>query len=123
MKKPVIFLSLLASLIAAQSCTNLEEQVLDESFSPSISYADIANGTLAPVYALLPSIFLHTNYFTIQEISTDEAILPYRGGTDWGDNGIYLALHQHTSNKYRSKLEKHLELYFTRYFSFGISYQ
>ena len=97
MKKPVIFLSLLASLIAAQSCTNLEEQVLDESFSPSISYADIANGTLAPVYALLPSIFLHTNYFTIQEISTDEAILPYRGGTDWGDNGIYLAMHQHTS--------------------------
>jgi len=97
MKKPVIFLSLLASLIAAQSCTNLEEQVLDESFSPSISYADIANGTLAPVYALLPSVFLHTNYFTIQEISTDEAILPYRGGTDWGDNGIYLAMHQHTS--------------------------
>lgn len=97
MKKPVIFLSLLASLIAAQSCTNLEEQVLDESFSPSISYADIANGTLAPVYALLPSIFLHTNYFTLQEISTDEAILPYRGGTDWGDNGIYLAMHQHTS--------------------------
>lgn len=97
MKKPVIFLSLLASLIASQSCTNLEEQVLDESFSPSISYADIANGTLAPVYALLPSVFLHTNYFTIQEISTDEAILPYRGGTDWGDNGIYLAMHQHTS--------------------------
>ncbi|MDI9863624.1 RagB/SusD family nutrient uptake outer membrane protein [Flectobacillus sp. DC10W] len=96
MKKPVIFLSLLASLIASQSCTNLEEQVLDESFSPSISYADIANGTLAPVYALLPSVFLHTNYFAIQEISTDEAILPYRGGTDWGDNGIYLALHQHT---------------------------
>ena len=96
MKKPVIFLSLLASLIASQSCTNLEEQVLDESFSPSISYADIANGTLAPVYALLPSVFLHSNYFAIQEISTDEAILPYRGGTDWGDNGIYLALHQHT---------------------------
>ena len=34
-------------------------------------------------------------YFALQEISTDEAILPYRGGTDWGDNGIYLALHKH----------------------------
>ncbi len=22
--------------------------------------------------------------------------MPYRGGTDWGDNGIYLAMHQHT---------------------------
>jgi hypothetical protein len=96
MKKPVIFLSLLASLIASQSCTNLERTSTRRIFFSSISYADIANGTLAPVYALLPSVFLHTNYFAIQEISTDEAILPYRGGTDWGDNGIYLALHQHT---------------------------
>lgn len=44
----------------------------------------------------LPDIFQHTNYFAVQEISTDEAILPYRGGTDWGDNGIYLAMHMHT---------------------------
>ncbi|HMP31795.1 MAG TPA: RagB/SusD family nutrient uptake outer membrane protein, partial [Saprospiraceae bacterium] len=29
---------------------------------------------------------------------TDEAILPYRGGTDWGDNGIYIELHKHTYN-------------------------
>src|SRR4029078_8216950 len=33
--------------------------------------------------------------FALQEISTDEAILPYRGGTDWGDNGIYMSLHRH----------------------------
>jgi hypothetical protein len=50
---------------------------------------------IAPVYAVLPTIFQHTTLFALQEISTDEAILPYRGGTDWGDNGIYLSLHQH----------------------------
>jgi len=48
----------------------------------------------------LPNIFIHTGLFALQEITTDEAILPYRGGTDWGDNGIFLDLHRHqtTSN-------------------------
>ena len=55
----------------------------------------LAEGTIAPVYAVLPTIFQHTTYFALQEISTDEAILPYRGGTDWGDNGIYISLHKH----------------------------
>jgi len=61
----------------------------------NLSDKQIADGLIAPVYARLPDIFLHTNYFTLQEISTDEAILPYRGGTDWGDNGIYLSMHKH----------------------------
>ncbi len=52
--------------------------------------------SVAPAYALLPDFFLHTKYFAVQQISTDEAILPYRGGRDWGDNGIYIELHQHT---------------------------
>lgn len=77
-------------------CTSLTENVLDESSASGMSDRQAADGMLAPVYARLPDIFLHTNYFALQEISTDEAILPYRGGTDWGDNGIYLALHQHT---------------------------
>ncbi|MFC3812362.1 RagB/SusD family nutrient uptake outer membrane protein [Lacihabitans lacunae] len=82
----------------AVSCTNLEEQVLDETFSTTLSDKEAADGIIAPVYALLPTIYQHTTYFALQEISTDEAILPYRGGTDWGDNGIYLDLHRHTYN-------------------------
>ena len=81
------------SIIA--SCTKLEEKVLDESSVTGQSDKQIAEGIIAPVYARLPDIFLHTNYFALQEISTDEAILPYRGGTDWGDNGIYISLHRH----------------------------
>ncbi|UHG89567.1 RagB/SusD family nutrient uptake outer membrane protein [Spirosoma oryzicola] len=95
--KKIIFSALaLVALSGTYGCTKLEENVLDEASVSGLSDRQLADGNIAPVYALLPNIFLHTNYFAVQEISTDEAILPYRGGTDWGDNGIYLALHQHT---------------------------
>ena len=95
MKKITSLLLIAASLTA---CTNLEEQVLDETFQTNVAEKDIAPGLIAPVYALLPTIYQHTTYFALQQITTDEAILPYRGGTDWGDNGIYLELHRHTYN-------------------------
>lgn len=77
------------------SCTKLQEQVLDESSALGQTEKQIVDGIIAPVYAPLPTLFQHTTYFALQEISTDEAILPYRGGTDWGDNGIYFSLHKH----------------------------
>lgn len=91
-----IFLSLFMCIIAMNSCTDLEEEILDESLTGGATAGQAAAGSIAPVYAVLPNLFLHTNYFALQEISTDEAILPYRGGTDWGDNGIYLEMHRHT---------------------------
>jgi starch-binding outer membrane protein, SusD/RagB family len=89
-------LLIFSAFLTGTSCTKLNEQVLDESSATGLTPKQAAEGAIAPVYAQLPSIFLHTNYLAIQEISTDEAILPYRGGTDWGDNGIYLAMHRHT---------------------------
>jgi hypothetical protein len=79
-------------------CTKLNEKVLDEASATGLTEKQIAEGNIAPVYAKPPDLFLHPNYFALQEISTDEAILPYRGGTDWGDNGIYISLHKHESN-------------------------
>jgi starch-binding outer membrane protein, SusD/RagB family len=97
MKKKIYSILLLCSFAVLESCTDLKEEILDETLSAAkLTDKQAADGIIAPVYARLPDIFLHTNYFAIQEISTDEAILPYRGGTDWGDNGIYLAMHQHT---------------------------
>ncbi|RAW00203.1 RagB/SusD family nutrient uptake outer membrane protein [Pseudochryseolinea flava] len=78
------------------SCTDLEEDVLDESSVENLTDKQIADGFISATYARMSDLFTHTNYFNLQEISTDEAILPYRGGTDWGDNGIYIAMHQHT---------------------------
>lgn len=96
MKKIIISsLMLIAGMASFNACTKLEEKILDESSVTGLTDKQIAEGIIAPVYARLPDIFLHTNYFALQEISTDEAILPYRGGTDWGDNGIYISLHRH----------------------------
>lgn len=94
-KKLPIILSM-AGMLMFSACTDLKEQVLDEALGSTLTDEQTANGLIAPVYALLPELHKHTNYFALQEISTDEAILPYRGGTDWGDNGIYLAMHGHT---------------------------
>jgi hypothetical protein len=96
MKKKIFSLLLIfAGISIIHSCTKLKEQVLDESSVTGLTEQQIAEGNIAPVYALLPNLYRHTDLFALQEISTDEAILPYRGGTDWGDNGIYLSLHRH----------------------------
>src|SRR5215213_2357397 len=91
----ITLLLILVSITAINSCTKLKEKVLDESSVAGLTDKQLAEGIISPVYAKLTDIFLHTNYFALQEISTDEAILPFRGGTDWGDNGIYVQLHKH----------------------------
>lgn len=96
MKKILLSTAALLTLLFFNRCTNLDENVLDEASATGLTDRQAADGNIAPVYARLVDIFSHTTYFALQEISTDEAILPYRGGTDWGDNGIYIALHQHT---------------------------
>ncbi|OJY89461.1 MAG: RagB/SusD family nutrient uptake outer membrane protein [Sphingobacteriales bacterium 40-81] len=94
-KKIFYILSLSAVVTVLGSCTKLNEEILDETSSTGSTDKEIAEGIIAPVYAILPGLFQHTQYFALQQISTDEAILPYRGGTDWGDNGIYISLHKH----------------------------
>ncbi|MBL0740025.1 RagB/SusD family nutrient uptake outer membrane protein [Chryseolinea lacunae] len=96
MKKRISFLLLMfLGIVILDGCTDLKEEILDESSTTGLSAKQAADGLIAPVYGRLFDLFNHTNYFNVQEISTDEAILPYRGGTDWGDNGIYIAMHQH----------------------------
>ena len=99
MKKKILYsLLFLGSIVLVKGCTKLNEEILDEASVAGLTDKQLAEGTIAPAYGVLPTIFQHTNYFALQEISTDEAILPYRGGTDWGDNGIYISLHKHESN-------------------------
>lgn len=96
MKNKIIYsFIILGSIALMQSCTKLNENILDESSVTGLTDKQLAEGTIAPVYNVLPALFQHTQYFALQQISTDEAILPYRGGTDWGDNGIYVSLHKH----------------------------
>ncbi|MCZ8214606.1 MAG: RagB/SusD family nutrient uptake outer membrane protein, partial [Cyclobacteriaceae bacterium] len=87
-------LPILAFLFAFLSCTDLEEEVLDESLTGT-GQAEIVSGSIAPVYGRLRNVWLHTRNFGLQEIASDEAILPYRGGRDWFDGGKFIAVHQH----------------------------
>ncbi|HEY0680517.1 MAG TPA: RagB/SusD family nutrient uptake outer membrane protein [Chitinophagaceae bacterium] len=95
LSKIITLLLIVISAATINSCTKLNEKVLDEASVAGLTDKQQAEGIISPVYAKLTDIFLHTNYFSLQEISTDEAILPFRGGTDWGDNGIYVQLHKH----------------------------
>ncbi len=95
LKKILSLLLVFVTIAIINSCTKLNEKVLDESSVTGLTNKQQAEGITAPVYAKLEDIFMHTNYLDLQEISTDEAILPFRGGTDWGDNGIYVQMHKH----------------------------
>lgn len=105
MKKSIKLIAMIFALFIA-SCTDLQEQILDESLSGGGLESDLVKGVIAPAYGMLPNFYRHTTYFAVQEISTDEAILPYRGGRDWGDNGIYIELHQHTWGPIHSNIQQ-----------------
>ncbi len=81
-------------LFALFGCTALEEEILDESLTGT-GQAEVVSGSIAPVYGKLRQVWLHTVNFGLQEVASDEAILPYRGGTDWYDGGKFIAVHQH----------------------------
>lgn len=82
-------------LLSFFGCTTLEEEILDESLTGT-GQAEIVTGSLAPVYGLLRhGVWLHTTNFGLQEVASDEGILPYRGGRDWFDGGKFIAVHQH----------------------------
>jgi hypothetical protein len=88
-------LTIVVFLLAFFGCTTLEEEILDESLTGA-GQAEIVSGSIAPVYGLLRSgVWLHTTQFGLQEVASDEGILPYRGGTDWFDGGKFIAVHQH----------------------------
>src|SRR5688500_1028788 len=81
-------------LLAFFGCTSLEEDILDESLTGA-GQAEIVSGSIAPVYGLLRQVWFHTVNSGLQEVASDEAILPYRGGTDWYDGGKFIAVYQH----------------------------
>ena len=94
--KNKIKISILAiAMLFSGSCTDLVEVVLDESLSGTVSEDEIVTSVVAPAYGNLSRLFLHTHLFCLQIISSDEGILPARGGKDWYDGGVFYQLHQH----------------------------
>jgi starch-binding outer membrane protein, SusD/RagB family len=92
-----IGLTLLAPMFffAGQSCTSLTE-VPHDALTPDNAFktdAEILAG-VAGVYAQLRPVEW-VGYMTLQDLTTDVAIVPTRG-SDWYDNGQWLDLHRQT---------------------------
>ncbi|TYP99296.1 RagB/SusD domain-containing protein [Tenacibaculum adriaticum] len=95
MKNKTIYIIFTIGLFLSWSCTDLKEEVLDESLTGT-GQAEAIDGSIAPAYGQISDTWKHTNYYGLQLIASDEGILPYRGGTDWYDGGKFLAAHAHT---------------------------
>ena len=82
-------------LVPFQACTDLEPEIysdLTPSNFPS-SEGDIISSYLSSYTRLYP-MMNHNSYMSIQEVSSDEIMIPQRG-SDWFDGGIWLRTHQH----------------------------
>ena len=100
MKKILI---LLLTIGLFYSCSDLEEEVLDTAMQEDLlSGTGAAEGVLSAAYARMNTLFNgHECFFILQEGTTDECIVPYRGGTDWYNGGRLIELYTHnisTSN-------------------------
>jgi starch-binding outer membrane protein, SusD/RagB family len=98
MKTNIFFTTKITTLVTFiwlfASCTNLDEVVLDEVSGNNTS--NPANALAAAYDRLGDGTFTdHGAVFSMQEYTTDEAILPTRG-SDWGDGGKWRAMHEFT---------------------------
>jgi starch-binding outer membrane protein, SusD/RagB family len=83
-------------LIITAGCTDLEENVLDEQLGGNlVNNPENIQSLINPPYASLRRTIEWYDYWALQEVTTDEVIIPTRG-TDWYDNGAWIELHLHT---------------------------
>lgn len=92
------FLFLGAGIVA--SCTKLDEKLNSTLTSSQISSSFGSAGSqllLNGAYADLSFLGAQDLLFSLEENSTDESLVPTRGG-DWDDNGVWRVVHAHTWN-------------------------
>ena len=87
------------------SCTDLEEQLYSEvpsteadAIFAKLTAADIQTAVQSAYDNLAGNFGNHNGTFSDNEVSTDEMIIPQRGG-DWYDGGQWLRMHQHGYTK------------------------
>lgn len=82
------------------ACTDLELEDTDsisrETVEGEFSGVENVEGSLTNAYnSLRGQLESHENLYALNEATSDELLIPTRG-TDWGDNGVWRTLHQHT---------------------------
>lgn len=87
---------LIVGLVFEMGCTKLDQK-LNDSLTTGSSAANptvLLNGAYNSMNGLMHA---QDQLFSLQETTTDEALVPTRGG-DWDDNGVWRVLHAHTWN-------------------------
>jgi len=98
--RSIIRLSVLFLLLMAGACTKLDETkyLYDKVNSTGFYQTDAElSSAVGAAYANLSGIASNNHYLTINEVTTDECVVPTRG-PDWGDGGRWVRLKTHTYN-------------------------
>jgi hypothetical protein len=106
MKHLVKYSLMTVVMFGASSCMDLDEEIrgdFTQNFTPAnpgvgvknnVNKATPSDGLSAAFAAVLNGTANHGSYFSVQEISSDEAVITQKGG-DWFDGGIWLDMHRH----------------------------
>ncbi len=87
---------LLAAVVVSVSCTNLTEKPYSTVTANNFFQTDEQfSSALGAAYSNLGAYGGHNGYFSAQENSTDETVIPQRG-TDWYDGGQWIRAQLHT---------------------------
>ena len=97
MKKSIITKWLLgAAILAAPSCTNLDETVYDTIPSSEFGTTQAQiNSIIAPIYSELKGVWCG-DFFCMIEEASDMAMSPTRIGGDWWDGGYHMEMKRRT---------------------------
>ncbi|WP_366935438.1 RagB/SusD family nutrient uptake outer membrane protein [uncultured Christiangramia sp.] len=87
------------ALLVFSACTDLEieetDSIIVNQTGEFTGVGDV-DATLSGIYdAVRGQLETQENLYGLNEVSSDEFLVPTRG-TDWGDNGVWRTLHQHS---------------------------
>lgn len=96
--KEIRFALLILGAGIVASCTKLNEKLNSTLTTEQVTSSFGTNGSqllLNGAYADLSFLGAQDQLFSLEENSTDESLVPTRGG-DWDDNGVWRVIHAHT---------------------------
>ncbi len=99
--KALLSIGAIAALLFGQSCTDLDPQFSD-SVSNETAEGDFAGVTdassaLTALYDNIENLGGQANEYALMEVAAENVAVLTRGA-DWGDNGVWRLLHNHTWN-------------------------
>jgi starch-binding outer membrane protein, SusD/RagB family len=96
--KNLKFSAIASIMLFLGACTDLNVEERD-SFAASTATGAFTGvepaATLTAAYTDLRQWVGNDNMYGLNEVASDELLVPTRG-TDWGDNGVWRTMHQHT---------------------------